>query len=79
MKSESQPKNIKTLVEEMIKRKHRKDAALGLNKNRNLKEALDNTEETLLLNEAKTSYFTLPQYRLLDKKATEAQHRLKEQ
>ena len=57
VKRESQPKNISTLIAEMIERKKKKDELLGLKKGKDDDE--EKTEEQRLVLDSKTSYFTL--------------------
>ena len=62
----------------MINRKKLKDAALGLGKKDEIEDP-NATEEQKISLDSKTSYFTLKQYNVLNKRIMEANYRIKEQ
>ena len=78
MKRESQPKNISTLIAEMLDRRKRKLVALGLGARKTVEEDEAN-EEQKLKNDSEKSYFSLSQYTTLNKRISEAHFRMKEQ
>ena len=72
-----QPKNIQTLIQEMLDRKRRKDEKLGLKR---MRDAADEaTEEQQLKEDSMKSYFTLSQYNAISKRISQAHGRMKEQ
>lgn len=77
VKQEMEPKNFKTLLNEMKERFKQKQRDLGLDKDVGAGE--EKTEEQMLEIDSKTSYFTLDQYNMLNKRITEAHYRMKEQ
>ena len=76
VKKELQPKNIKQLVEEMLQKQLRKQELLGLTKKEQVEE--DKSEQEQLVEDSKSSYFTLEQYHSLTKRLSDAHYRMKE-
>ncbi len=75
VKREIQPKDMTTLISELIINKNQKALMLGINKNQ--KDTDELTEDQKLDRESKTSYFTLDQYRSLKRRIDDAHYRMR--
>ena len=77
VKREMQPKDMTTLIGELIINKNQKALMLGINKN--VEDGDELTEYQRLDQESKTSYFTLQQYQSLKKRIDDAHYRMRQQ
>ena len=77
VKKEIQPKDMTTLIAELIENKNKKALMLGMNKKNETGDEL--TEDQQLDQESKTSYFTLYQYQTLKKRIDDSHFRMKQQ
>jgi hypothetical protein len=77
VKKEIQPKDMTTLITELIENKNKKALMLGMNKKNETGDEL--TEDQQLDQESKTSYFTLYQYQTLKKRIDDSHFRMKQQ
>lgn len=77
VKRDIQPKDMTTLIGELIISKNQKALMLGINKNQDVGDEL--TEDQQLDQESKTSYFTLQQYTSLKKRIDDAHYRMRQQ
>lgn len=77
VKKESQPKNLKTVMQEKRADKANQKKRLGIQDDDDEKE--DQTEAELLLADSQQSYFTLNQYNTLNTRIIDAHYRMKEQ
>jgi len=76
IKKETQPKNLKTVMQERRELEKKKLERLGLQPQ---VEENEKSEAELLIADSQTSYFTLDQYTTLNKRITDAHYRMKEQ
>ena len=76
VKREMQPKDMTTLIGELIINKNQKALMLGINKN--VEDGDELTEDQRLDQESKTSYFTLQQYQSLKKRIDDAHYRMRQ-
>lgn len=76
IKKETQPKNMKQILKESKERMRQKQERLGLTED---VQEQEKTEEQVLQDDSKTSYFSVDQYHKLSKRINEAHYRMKEQ